>query len=192
MAKYTRTHHAPARPSFVAIVLNYLSYLVLFAVCGVMLFLAWPLVQAQIAGIPQAAPSAPLAQPTALIAPRSLPAAQPAFQAVPTASLAQIEATSMAVYQATVQAVNAASVPLPNVDTTGDTTPPILVSRPAEERQAAGENVPTAEPIAPAESGGIFGSKPAIVAPQESHECKHGQVWIDGKGCKNPTPVGAP
>jgi hypothetical protein len=99
-------------------------------------------------------------------------------------SLDQVNATSVAVYEATAQA--SLTAPVPNVNPAP--APAQLGSRPATERQAAPDVVPTAEPVTQAESGGIFGSKPAIVAPQETHECRHGQVWT-ARGCKNPTPV---
>jgi hypothetical protein len=151
-------------------------------IAGVMLLSNWPAITARFGG------NAALPLPTAAV-PRlpTLPAAQPiGAQTVPTASLMQTEATSQAIYQATVQAVEA----VPNVNTTGDSAPVIVESKPAE-RMPAGDNVPTAEPVAQPESGSLFGSKPVVVAPQETHECRHGQAWTDS-GCKNPTPIGAP
>lgn len=183
MAKYARVHHTPpARPPFLAVLFNYLSYVFLFAVCGAMLFLAWPLIQAQI-GIPPASTTGPLAQPTAMIAPQrpqAAPAVLPAAPAIP--GVAQNAATAQALFDA---AVRAADQPVPNADLTNDPAPVLLESKPVERMPASG-NVPTAEPVIQAESGGIFGSKPVVVNPQESHTCKHGQVWIEGKGCKNP------
>lgn len=176
MAKYTRVHHAPARPSALAVIFNYLSYAFLFAVCGVTLFLAWPTIRAQLTAPPATLPGA---LPTAQVArPQAAPAARP--QAAPVNVPAQIDAynaTATAQYQDAIQ-----RAPVPNV---GQGAAVDLVSKPAE-RMPAGENVPTAEPIIQAESGGIFGSKPVLINPQETHECKHGQIWIEGKGCKNP------
>jgi hypothetical protein len=181
MAKYTRVRHTqPARPPFLAVVFNYLSYVFLFAVCGAMLFLAWPLIQAQLT---TTTTTAPAALPTASVAPprpQAAPAALPAEIAIP--GVAQNAATAQALYDAAVQA---GEQPVQNVDLTNDSAPVIVQSKPAE-RRPAGENVPTAEPVVPAESGGIFGSKPVLINPQADHTCKHGQIWIDGKGCKNP------
>lgn len=169
------------RPPFLAVVLNYLSYVFLFAICGVMLFLAWPVIHARLSGMPAVTlptlPTAAIALPARPPAPLSAPLAAPALPGI-----AQNAATAQALYDAAVEAGETQ----PNV---GQSEPAILQSKPVE-RMPAGENVPTSEPIVPAESGGIFGSKPVIVNVQETHTCKHGQVWIDGKGCKNPTPVG--
>lgn len=171
------------RPPFLAVVLNYLSYVFLFAICGVMLFLAWPVIHARLSGMPAVTlptlPTAAIALPARPPAPLSAPLAAPALPGV-----AQNAATAQALYDAAVQA----GEPLENTNLTNDPAPVVVQSKPVE-RMPAGENVPTAEPVAPAESGGIFGSKPVIVNVQETHECRHGQVWTE-KGCKNPTPVG--
>jgi hypothetical protein len=74
------------------------------------------------------------------------------------------------------------SAPVPNV---GQGAPVETISKPAE-RMPAGDNVPTAEPVQQAESGGMFGSKPVLINPRADHTCKHGQKWVEGKGCKNP------
>jgi hypothetical protein len=94
--------------------------------------------------------------------------------------VAQNAATAQALYDAAVQAGEQAA-PVPNV---GQGAPVEIISKPAE-RQPAGDNVPTAEPVQQAESGGMFGSKPALINPQADHQCKHGQAWTE-KGCKNP------
>jgi len=179
----------PRRPPFLAILLNYLSYLILFAVCIAMLIVAWPLVRANLSGQPLAAP--PVA-PTAIIAPRapSAPISQPApIVAPPIPGIAQNAATAQAEYDAAVRAAEQQAAPVPN---TGQSVPVVINEKPAGARQPSGDNVPTAEPIQPAESNDQFGSKPVLVNPQETHTCLHAQVWVDGKGCKNPTPVGAP
>jgi hypothetical protein len=98
--------------------------------------------------------------------------------------LAQIEATSNAIYHATAAAVDA---PPPNTNTTGDSAPLIIEDKPAD-RQPAGANVPTAEPIVIPEIDDQTGSKAVLINPQETHACRHAQVWTDS-GCKNPTPV---
>ncbi len=166
------------RPSPLAVLMNYLAYLFLFAVCIAMLIIAWPLVRERLPGQPLAIPPA---APTAIIAPR--PAYQPpvAAPAAPIPGIAQNAATAQALFDAAVQAGEQAA-PIPNV---GQGAPAVIGERP-NAREAAGDNAPTAEPIAPAESGGIFGSKPVLVNPQETHQCNHGQQWVDGKGCKNP------
>lgn len=101
------------------------------------------------------------------------------------AAIDAYNATAQAAYQ---EAVNAAAAPVPNQNNTGDTGPAMLVSKPAE-RQPAGANVPTAEPLTQAENTDQHGSKSKPENIQETKTCQHGQVWIDGRGCKNPTPV---
>lgn len=177
------------RPPFLAVVLNYLAYLFLFAICAVAIFLSWPMVLARLSS------AAPVMQPTP--APPAAPAVRQQYQqqqapadirsapVAPLPGIAQNEATSTAMYQATAQASLVNSAPPPNIDTTNDSAPLSREQRPAD-RQPAGENVPTAEPIVQGESGGMFGSKPVLVNPQATHTCRHGQVWADGKGCKNP------
>jgi hypothetical protein len=154
------------------------AYLFVMAIILVTLFLAWPMIQTRIAG----APGREQPQPTTR-AYATTPAYQPqttssgAADAVPTASMAQIEATSQAMYQATVQAVNTAS-----------DSAPMVREQISVDRQPAPAVVPTAEPVIEGGSDGAFGSKPVIVAPQATHECRHGQIWTDA-GCKNPTPT---
>ncbi len=103
--------------------------------------------------------------------------------AAPTASYAQVEATSQAIYHATVEAV-----PIQNVNVTGDVAPVVREQKQSAIEPAQGI-VPTAEPLPQTDTGGAFGSKRVIVNPQETHTCLHGQIWVDRKGCKNPTPT---
>ena len=120
-------------------------------------------------------------QPT----PRTLPPPRVPIQtggsvSAPVSVPSQIEsynATATAQYQ---EAINA---PVENV---GQSAPVVINSKPAESRQPAGDNVPTAEQLPQPESGSTFGSKRVLVNPQETHQCLHGQKWVDGKGCKNP------
>lgn len=168
--------------------------LLLIGVLIIVGWLAWPSLVTQFyartAGAPGIAPLnvpiAPQAAPAPAARPFTPPAPQSAPQTVPTASLAQIEATSMAVYQATVQAVNAA--PVPNTDTTNDSAPLLIESKAVPDRQPAPAVVPIAEPLVPAENNDQFGSKPAIINPQRDHVCLHGAVWTD-TGCHYPTPT---
>ena len=177
------TTHEARRPSAVATIINWAITLFLLSFVGVMLYLMWPMLLARIASAPPVTPPAPF------LAPQSAPAIQsshPALQAtplaLPTASLEQISATSTAIYQATAQAVDA---PPPNINTTGDSAPLVVEQKPSI-RQGAGAHVPTAEPIVIPQSDEQTGSKAVVVNPQETHECRHGQVWIAEKGCKNP------
>lgn len=159
---------ATNRPSATATFFYYLAYIALFAVCGTALWMAWG---PRLVGAP--ATSAPQAQPTPII--RVQPQPAPVVQPIP--GVAQNEATATAQYN---QAVRAAE-PVPN---TGQAeAPAVLVVKPAA-REPAGDNVPTAEPVA--DNSGMFGSKQKPVDIQSTHACKHGQVWIDGKGCRNP------
>jgi hypothetical protein len=154
---------------------------------GFALFMLWLLLPFAIerfsAGplaLPQALPTAAVrAQPTPAqraqegpSAPFSAPVAMPA---APIDGIAQNEATATALFDAAVQAGEAQSIP--------DPAPAILVTKPSV-REGAGANVPTAEPVL--EVTDWFGSKQAPVNIQATKQCKHGQVWIDGKGCKNP------
>ena len=189
MARY-RTQRAPARPPLIAVVLNYLTYVVLIAVCLATLYLAWPMIHARITGAPivQDAPSAPLVAPAPAARPFTPAVPQDAARAVPTASLAQTEATSLAVYHATVQAVNAA--PIPNVDTTNDSAPVVREQKAVDPRPAG--VVPTSEPLGEVAPGDdSHGSKAAPPLDiQATHQCLHAAVWVDGVGCQNPTPTG--
>lgn len=197
MTKYTRARYPQPTPR--RSLMDMITNIVALAMVVIVGWLAWPMLlhefQTRTGMAPPTAPAltqptmpaAPLARPQP--APASAPVSAPA-QAVPTASLAQIEATSLAIYQATASAAELHTMPVPNTDITGDAAPIVLDQQSAEERHAAGDNVPTAEPVQQAESSGMFGSKPVLVNPQETHECKHGQVWVGEQGCRNPTPIG--
>ena len=172
------THQAPRRPSAVATVINWTITLFVVFFLFVLLFLMWPMIQARLSQSGVALPNLPTL-PTAYVAPLSRPLAAP--QSAPVLSLEQISATSTAIYQATAQAAE----PPPNTNATGDSAPLIIEQKPSV-RQAAGENVPTSEPIVREQSDDQTGSKAVLVNPQEMHACLNGQVWVDGKGCKNP------
>jgi hypothetical protein len=145
----------------------------LIAIVG---FLAWPALVEQFQIRMGGAVPPALLQPTAIVRPAP---AQNVVRPVVVPGVAQNEATAQAMYDAAVQEV----APVPNVNPAP--APAQLVTKPAD-RQAAPDVVPTAEPR-PANDG-IFGSKPAVVNPQEEHACLHGQVWT-ARGCKNPTPT---
>ena len=173
------THQAPRRPSTVAVVINWTitAFVVLFLI--MMFYLAWPMLQARLAQSGVALPNLPTL-PTAYVAPLSRPQAAP--QGMPAGlTNEQISATSTAIYQATAQAAE----PPPNTNATGDSAPLIIEQKPSV-RQGAGENVPTSEPIVIPQSDDQTGSKAVLVNPQETHDCRHGQVWVTDKGCKNP------
>lgn len=119
-------------------------------------------------------------------APRVYATTMPRQERAPALSLEQINATSIAIYQATVAAVEQA-VPIENVGHTGASAP--VFSKPVE-REPAGEIVPTSLPIEPAAQNG-HGSKVVVVDVQADKACLHGQVWTE-RGCKNPTAVVQP
>lgn len=171
------TTEAPRRPSRLVVVVNWTITLFVVFFLVVLLFLMWPMIQARLGQSGVTVPSLPTLPTAALSRP---PAAAPA--SAPALNLEQISATSTTIYQATAAAVDA---PPANQNNTGDSAPLMIEERPSV-RQAAGENAPTAEPIAPGVDDGVFGSKQVLVNPQETHTCRHGQVWTDGKGCKNP------
>lgn len=114
-----------------------------------------------------------------------IPAFDTRVDAAPALSLDQVNATSIAIYQATVVAVDSQS-PAQNVDQLpADASMPQYVEKPAPDRQPAGaNNVSVAVPIDAAHGSKETGP----VNIQETHECKRAQVWTAG-GCKNPTPV---
>lgn len=188
MARYTNTR-APRRASASDTFVNVL----LIGVLAVVGWLAWPSLVAQFYARTAGAPG--LAQPTpaSSSAPRPTPLPyhpmpdQPAI--APADAIADYNATAEAQYQ---QALSPQAAPVPNVDTTGDTAPLQYASKPAPDRQPAGDTVPTAEPITEAESNDQFGSKPAApINIQQTQSCLHGQVWTES-GCHRPTPVGQP
>jgi hypothetical protein len=120
----------------------------------------------------QPAPSGAKAAPTDM--PVSIPRIVPDRPAVvPTAipGIAQNEATATAQYNEAVRRSQNGAVVLPEND-----PQPVQLIQVETERQAAGDNVPTAEPV---QEGA------PVVNIQETHECKHGQVWTEN-GCKNP------
>lgn len=169
--------------SAVKTVSNIISILIGLAAIGAIGFIVWPSIKDKplkdIIILETADVAHPTVRPFATPIPNTGDSGAGAPAAVPTMSNVQIEATSQAIYQATVIAVENAAQPPAN---TGQGAPAQLVVKPAE-RLPAGDNVPTAEPMPQVNES--FGSKQVIVAPQETHTCKHGQVWTD-KGCKNP------
>lgn len=188
-SRYRRAvHSAPARPPFLASLTYYSTYLIIYTIIGVSLWFNWPWImatfQARTAGAPAATSPAPATAPRPQLQPYLPSDARIPAQALPTISLPQIEATSQAIYQATVQAVDA-SMPQPNTDTTGDTAP---LERQSKENTLApaGPDVATAEPLP--QTTDQFGSKVAPIDIQGTHTCLHGQIWT-ATGCHRPTPV---
>jgi hypothetical protein len=182
------TTESPARMSAGARLVNWIITAGLLVFLGMMIYLLWPFVMERFNAGPLALP---LAQPTAYVVP-ARPAAERAPQApsapfsapvgipaAPIDGIAQNAATAQAMFDAAVQA---GEQPQQNVDNTGDTAPVIHGQR-TNDRPAAGENVPTAEPVQVVTDW--FGNKQKPINIQESHTCLHGQVWT-GKGCRNP------
>lgn len=129
----------------------------------------------------------PVEGPTAIVAPGpAAPAYQPPAEQLIQPAIDAYNATETARYQ---EAIAPPVVPIENV---GQGERVEFGSKPAEERMPSGENVPTSEPLPQTETNDRFGSKTKPVNIQETHQCLHGQIWVDGRGCKNPTPVGAP
>lgn len=97
------------RPPFLAVALNYLAYVFLFAVCSSALYMAWPTLQARWSGAPSTpAPTMPAGNvggqaPSNVRGTNPDPTA-PALQATPIPGIAQSEAESLRIYQATAQA----------------------------------------------------------------------------------------
>lgn len=182
MAQYYDQDGYPARPTSL---LKVLTCLCVIALAFVAVVTQWQTIAGHLpttgAIILIATPTVGTA-PVAPAQPRiSAPAVPRAAVPVPALTLDQINATSIAIYQATA----AAAEPVPNQDNTGDTAP--LTHESAEfDRQPAPAYAPTAEPQPVVDDQ--FGSKQAPINIQETHQCKHGQIWTDS-GCKNPTPV---
>jgi hypothetical protein len=177
------TNTPPARASLFGAVVNILI------VCFVLLmgYLLWPFAVAQWQGIAPGPLALPTTLPTAAVQARTTPApraqegpsapisAPAGVQPVAIPGIAQNAAEADALYNAAVLAGEQRADPAP--------APAILVTKPSV-REGAGANVPTAEPVVVVTDW--FGSKQAPVNIQATHECKHGQVWVDGKGCRNP------
>jgi hypothetical protein len=156
--------------AFVAVVIQWPTIRTLIPTPGPIIIIATP----QAAPLPAPAaprPALPAAQPRPAMA---QPAAQPAIDAY--------NATAEAVYQ---QALEVAP-PVAPVENVGQGAAVELNSKAVPDRQPAGDNVPTAMPLPQTANDGQHGSKSKPVNIQETHQCLHGQVWIDGKGCKNP------
>lgn len=160
------------RPSLGAIVLSWLFYGFVLTFIGAMLYLMWPALQARTTGAPM--PALPTAAVVAPPAPPRLPVVAPDVQG----AINNYNATAQAQYQQQAS-------PVPNVNLTNDSAPLEVEQRAAPDRLPAGDNVPTAEPVVVSQGDDQTGSKPVLVNPQETHTCKHGQVWTDA-GCKNP------
>lgn len=85
--------------------------------------------------------------------------------------IAQNEATATAQYNQAIKQQQNGAIVLPQNDPA-----PVLHIQEQTDRQPAGDNVPVAEPV---QEGA------PVINIQETHQCKHGQVWTDA-GCKNP------
>lgn len=155
--------------------------------CSALIFVAvftltsWPAIRPYLHLPAAATPGVTTVFATATPAPAARPTLRP-IQNAGGSYNSQVAADSA---YATAVAVQQAA-PVPNQNATGDTSPIIYAEKPAADRQPAGDNVPTSEPL-PAVTD-QFGSR-SVDPPvdiQATHQCKHGQVWRDGAGCKNP------
>jgi hypothetical protein len=116
------------------------------------------------ASVPQLRPQAPAQQPDA-----------PAVDV--NQAIANYNATQTALY------------PQPNTDTLPPNAPAVEYGSKSNTLEGPGNGiVPTSEPIDQTVND-QFGSKSKPVNIQETHQCLHAQVWVDGRGCKNPTPT---
>jgi hypothetical protein len=178
------TNTPPARSSL-------FNWIVNIFIFGFAIFMLWLLLPFAIerfsAGplaLPKALPTSEIMQPTARPTPPATTSqdgsgATEDRSVVVVDGIAQNAATAQAMFDAAV----AAGEDVPNINATGESAPALLVSKPSV-REGAGANVPTAEPLV--QTNERFGSKAAPVDIQATKECKHGQVWVDGKGCRNP------
>lgn len=89
-------------------------------------------------------------------------------------------------YNAEQEATAQAIAPVPNTNNTGDTSPSVRISKPADRPAPP----PPGEASAQDTPSDAFGSKPVggPVDIQGTHQCLHGQVWTD-TGCHKPTPT---
>jgi hypothetical protein len=86
-------------------------------------------------------------------------------------------------------ATQTALYPQPNTDTLPPNAPAVEYGSKSNTLEGPGNGiVPTSEPIDQTVND-QFGSKSKPVNIQETHQCLHAQVWVDGRGCKNPTPT---
>jgi hypothetical protein len=99
--------------------------------------------------------------------------------AAPVLTLDQINATSIAIYQATAQAAE----PQPNVDRLPADAPPVEYGSRVNTIAPAGENVSV---NVTSDQTGTKQKEPINI--QETKTCLHGQVWTDS-GCHRPTPA---
>lgn len=104
-----------------------------------------------------------------------VPAVQPA-----NSNIAANEATSQAMYQATVAAAEVPrSTPIPGTLNVGVSYGGLQGS--------AGEIVPTSLPMPTPYANNAQGQQSARpINVQATHTCFHGQTWIEGLGCRNP------
>jgi len=190
-----------ARPPLLAVLFNYVLYILMIAVISAALFLVWPglVAQFQQRFLGASAPAiliatAAVGNPSTSSGGTGGEQATPVYR-LPTALPIQnpggsynSQAAADAAY-ATAVAGAEGSQPVPNQDNLPADAPlPSFGSR-VNDRQPAGENVPTAEPIPQTQSNDAFGTKrTAPINIQETHQCLHGAVWTDS-GCHYPTPV---
>jgi hypothetical protein len=170
MTTDTRPH------SPIATFFNWAFSLIAVAAILVFLFIMWPVVVARFTGqleAPALAPATAVVRPPVVRQPIEDTRREPA--AIP--GIAQNEATATAQYNAAVQEAQHGAIVLPENDSA-----PVLRIQEQSDRQPAGDNVPVAEPIE-------AGTAP-VVNIQETHACKHGQVWTEF-GCKNPEGKGS-
>lgn len=167
----------------------YLIILLIFVGAGVFL---WPLIWSQArASLGLSTSPAPLVAPTTATPPNlarppiSAPHKPAGDVVAPIPGIAQNSATADAMYQEAIDAANVA--PLPNVGQ--DASAPVIAVELPSSRTHDVENAPTAEPLSQSVSDEQTGEKRVVVNIQETQQCRHGQVWTDGKGCRNPTPV---
>ena len=173
------TQESSRKPPAGWVALNYLLTILGVLVFAAGLIIAWPMVQARLAGETIAPVGAPQAQPTAQVfrgQPYSGGASDARPAATPIPGIAQNEATATAQYNQAIQESQRGAIVLPQNDTA-----PVLRVQEQTDRQPAGDNVPVAEPV---------DESAAPVNIQQTHECRHGQVWTDA-GCKNPDSKGS-
>jgi hypothetical protein len=174
---------ARPRPPLLAVLMNYVLYVLMIGVMAGALFLAWPSLMAEVQHRLGGASIATPALATAVLQAAPVPPrATPLPLQNPGGSYNDAAAADAAY-------ATAAAAPPQNVDTLPPGAPAPSYGQRTNDLAPAPAFVPTAEPIVQANDQ--FGSKrTAPVNIQETHQCLHGAVWVDDVGCQYPTPIG--
>ncbi len=181
----TRERYTNDRPTGM---LKLLICLCIVAWTGVMLLAYGPVIKSHLPSLPAIPTTAAGGYPASAPRPtkRAIPTVPPVVN--PGGSFNDQAAADAAFATAVAAGMQQPAAPIPNQNNTGDVAP-IETGEKLIVREHNVENVPTSEPIIVQPADDQTGEKQKPVNIQETHQCLHGQIWVDGRGCKNPTPV---